>query len=74
MLNGSRWLSHSAQAIFPNEANNSFIITDLCFWHASPNKASEPGRIAPLLNLQLRAIDWERRLAEVEKQLAEGPG
>jgi hypothetical protein len=33
--------------------------------------------LAPLLNLQLRAIettDWERRLAEVEKQLAKGPG
>jgi hypothetical protein len=60
---------HIAQAIFPNEANNSFIITDLCFWHANPDKASEPRRIAPLLNLQLRAIettDWERRLAEVE--------
>ncbi len=60
---------HTVQAIFPNEANNSFIITDLCFWHAKPDKASEPGRIARLLNLQLRAIettDWERRLAEVE--------
>jgi hypothetical protein len=33
--------------------------------------------LAPLLNLQLRAIattDWERRLAEVEKQLAKEPG
>jgi hypothetical protein len=101
----------------------------LCFFHSSPNKASELGRIggrskhhpavesadplpkldnaiavrdavaqliadvyagklhtrvaaglAPLLNLQLRAIEttelerFARRLAEVEKQLAKGPG
>jgi len=35
------------------------------------------GESAPLLNLQLRAIettDWERRLAELEKQLTKGPG